>query len=166
MLQKKTLHQVVLSTGSNLGDRKNYLAKANTLIAQKIGKLLEVSPIYETAAWGGVTHLPFLNQVILVQTHCTPTQILAHCMTIEKQLDRVREQRWDSRTMDIDVLFYDDLVIETPELVVPHPRLHERNFVLLPLNAILPKWQHPILNKNVQQLVAECPDQLPAKIIV
>lgn len=156
---------VFLATGTNLGDRMHYLRQANQQINDKIGEIEACSSIYETAAWGGVTTLDFLNQVIQVKTRLQPLQVLEVCLNIEAQMGRKRATRWGARNIDIDVLFYDQQVINTPQLILPHPRLHQRNFVLLPLSEISPDWMHPILNKNITALIASCSDELPAKII-
>lgn len=157
---------VFLATGTNLGDREQYLCQANEQIEHRIGKIKAYSSIYETAAWGGVTTVDFLNQVLQVETRLQPKEVLEVCMDIEVQMGRKREERWGARNIDIDILFYEQQVINTPELIVPHPRLHQRNFVLLPLSEISPNWIHPILNKNIMALVTSCSDELPAKIIV
>ena len=109
--------------------------------------------------------MAFLNQVLKVETILEPQEVLQECLAIEHEMGRVRKERWGERNIDIDLLFYENAIIEQPQLIVPHPRLHERNFVLLPLHEICPNWRHPILNKNIAELMADCSDSLAAKII-
>jgi 2-amino-4-hydroxy-6-hydroxymethyldihydropteridine diphosphokinase len=156
---------IFLSTGTNLGDREGHLRKANEQISNRIGRIERISGVYETAAWGGATTLAFLNQVLKVETNLEPQEVLQECLAIEHEMGRVRKERWGERNIDIDLLFYENAIIEQPQLIVPHPRLHERNFVLLPLHEICPNWKHPILNKNIAELMADCSDSLAAKII-
>lgn len=154
------LHELILQLGSNQGDRVDYLARARAAIAERIGPLQRASAIYESAAWGVHDQPAFLNQMLLVSTPLKAREVLQAIQAIEQSLGRERRQRWAARTLDIDILFYDDLVLDEPGLTIPHPRLHERRFVLLPLAELAPDWQHPQLKRSVRQLLDDCPDKL------
>ena len=129
--------QAYLGLGSNIGDRKQQLLKAIDLIGNIKGiKVTKQSSIYETAPIGYTDQPNFLNLCLEIETELSPQQLLKHCLDIEQQLHRVREIRWGPRTLDIDILLYSDDIIETDNLSVPHPRMQERAFVLIPLNDI------------------------------
>jgi 2-amino-4-hydroxy-6-hydroxymethyldihydropteridine diphosphokinase len=159
----KPSHTTYLLLGSNLGDRVATLHRALVALAGKIGKINSVSAVYETAAWGNEGQPAFLNQAICVATDLTPQQLLAACQEVENAADRVRIEPWGPRTLDVDILFYDDLVLDTPELTIPHPRLPERLFALVPLADIATTYVHPRLRKSVADLLADCPDKLPVE---
>ena len=129
--------QAYLGLGSNIGDRKQQLLKAIDLIENIKGiKVTKQSSIYETAPIGYTDQPNFLNLCLEIETELSPQQLLKHCLDIEQQLHRVREIRWGPRTLDIDILLYSDNIIETDNLSIPHPRMQERAFVLIPLNDI------------------------------
>ena len=129
--------QAYLGLGSNIGDRKQQLLKAIDLIGNIKGiKVTKQSSIYETAPIGYTDQPNFLNLCLEIETELSPQQLLKHCLDIEQQLHRVREIRWGPRTLDIDILLYSDNIIETDNLSIPHPRMQERAFVLIPLNDI------------------------------
>lgn len=155
-------HRLFLSTGSNIGDRFSALDRAVALIKQHIGKVISQSSIYETAAWGLEDQADFLNQVIEVETMLSPTECLVSCFKIEQILDRVREVHWGPRTIDIDMLYWDNCCMETESLTLPHPRIAARNFVLVPLAEIAADFVDPALKLSVQQLKEACKDHLPA----
>ena len=127
-----------LSLGSNLGNRQEYLAKSRKELA-KIGELKKESSVIETKARGKINQPDFLNQVVLLETKLLPQELLKKCQKIETLLGRKRKEKWEARTMDFDILFYDDLVIDEPALKIPHPLIAEREFVLKPLNEIAPE---------------------------
>ena len=154
---------IFLSTGTNLGDRLGNLDQVNKLIEAQIGPILQYSTIYQTAAWGGIVQPDYYNQVLQIDSSLQVTAVLDECLTIENEMGRIRKERWGARVIDIDLLFYEDKIIENEKLILPHPRLHLRNFVLLPLSELAPNWQHPIFNKDIVTLVKECPDDLEAK---
>jgi 2-amino-4-hydroxy-6-hydroxymethyldihydropteridine diphosphokinase len=145
---------VYLALGSNLGDRPAALQAAITALPPKVQVLAE-SPVYETPPWGVPDQPSFLNMVIEGKTSLSPRKLLAHVKAIELQLGRVPSIRFGPRKIDIDILFYDDRIIETPELIVPHPRLQERAFVLVPLADLAPGLVHPLLGCQVRELLAE-----------
>ena len=146
--------QAYLGLGSNIGDRKQLLLTAIDLIGNIKGiKVTKQSSIYETAPIGYTDQPNFLNLCLEIETKLSPQQLLKHCLDIEQQLHRVREIRWGPRTLDIDILLYSDNIIETDNLSVPHPRMQERAFVLIPLNDIASDKQNPRLNQKIHDLV-------------
>jgi 2-amino-4-hydroxy-6-hydroxymethyldihydropteridine diphosphokinase len=152
------MHKVILHIGSNVGNRLKYLSVCKRLIRERIGKVKNSSDIYETEAWGMKDQDSFLNQAFEVSTNKEPLQILEDIEDIESLLNRERILRWGPRTIDIDIIFYDDLVLDSELLEIPHPRMHKRNFVLIPVNEIASEWNHPVLNKSVKQLLQESQD--------
>ncbi|MGX0645455.1 2-amino-4-hydroxy-6-hydroxymethyldihydropteridine diphosphokinase [Staphylococcus hominis] len=146
--------QAYLGLGSNIGDRKQQLLKAIDLIGNIKGiKVTKQSSIYETAPIGYTDQPNFLNLCLEIETELSPQQLLKHCLDIEQQLYRVREIRWGPRTLDIDILLYSDNIIETDNLSIPHPRMQERAFVLIPLNDIASDKKDPRLNQKIHDLV-------------
>lgn len=146
--------QAYLGLGSNIGDRKQQLLKAIDLIGNIKGiKVTKQSSIYETAPIGYTDQPNFLNLCLEIETELSPQQLLKHCLDIEQQLHRVREIRWGPRTLDIDILLYSDNIIETDNLSIPHPRMQERAFVLIPLNDIASDKKEPRLNQKIHDLV-------------
>lgn len=147
--------------GTNLGDKDQNLRKALDEIETRIGKILKRSAIYETAAWGKTDQAPFLNMVIMLKSKLTPVQILHKIQALEKEMGRIRVEKWKERIIDIDILYINGLVVHTAELTVPHPEISNRRFTLAPLNEITPDFIHPVLGKTQSQLLQECPDTLP-----
>ena len=155
------MEEVILSLGSNMGDRAGNLRRAVALIGERAGKVTAVSAIYETEPWGFSADTSFYNMAAIVQSTLAPPEFLAVLLAIEEKLGRVRESgtdRYTSRPIDIDILFFGDLIIDTEGLTVPHPRLHERMFVLAPLNEIAPEKVHPVLNRSIRDLFKDCDD--------
>ncbi|MDG1760549.1 MAG: 2-amino-4-hydroxy-6-hydroxymethyldihydropteridine diphosphokinase [Flavobacteriaceae bacterium] len=149
----------ILSLGSNQGDRMHFLQNALMEIEEKMGSILSIASVYETAAWG-FDAPPFLNTCISIETHLLPTDLLDQCIQIEENNGRIRNTsaNYQSRTLDVDILFYDDEIIKKDGLSVPHPNLHERQFVLDPLVEIAPSKVHPVSNKTAIDLQKECKD--------
>lgn len=155
-------NKVVIGLGGNVGNVEQTLLKAIQEIENQIGEATAQSRIYETEAWG-VTNQPlFLNQVIIVKTAYNAHKVLKICMLIEQQLGRIRikNKKWHKRVMDIDILFFNDEIINTLSLKVPHPYLHERNFVLVPLLDLMPNYVHPVLQQSITILKKECKDKM------
>lgn len=137
---------------------------AREAVAQHCGTIHRQSQIYETAAWGREDLQPFLNMALEVHTDQTPLELLHTVLAIEQEMGRQRTEHWGARTLDIDILFYDDHIIDLPELKVPHPYLPQRRFVLAPLCEIAPDLMHPQLHVTVQTLLDGCPDLLPVRV--
>lgn len=153
------MNQLILHLGSNQGERHLFLGDAILSINRQVGIVVNASDIYETAAWGNTQQADFLNIACLVHTELSPFEVLAETQAIEQILGRQREEHWGPRTIDIDLIFYNDDVIRESQLEIPHPFLAERRFVLQPLADLAPNWQHPVLRKNVAQLLVECEDE-------
>lgn len=147
-----------LLTGSNLGDRASSLQKANALIVQSCGKIISYSSLYETAPWGLLEQPAFLNQAIAVETSLEPEELMQALLDIEAAMGRIRDARYGPRIIDLDILLYDQVIMEQPILRLPHPALPQRRFALTPLAEIAPALIHPVLQKNIQELLAECTD--------
>lgn len=153
------LHDVYLCIGGNLGKRDENLEETRMFIKFNIGDLSAESPIYETDAWEMENAPAFLNQVLHVRTTMSPQELMTEITEIEEFFGRKRKPGIvQSREMDVDILFYDNMISDDPKLQIPHPRLHFRKFVLVPLNEISGDFIHPVLNKKISDLLAECSD--------
>ena len=143
---------VYLGLGSNMGDRRNNLNRARDYLSQRL-RVEKVSSVYETEPVGNIEQPRFLNLVCEVYTNLAPMELLSLAKGIERKLGRVPGKSDEPRPIDIDILFYDDQIIETPELVIPHPGLTERAFVLVPLAEIAPELVHPVNGKTIKELI-------------
>ena len=158
------MNKAYLLLGGNIEDRLNNLKKARELLQRDVGKIIECSGIYETAAWGNLDQPVFLNQVLLIETILSAEETMNKILFIEKKLGRVRSQKNASRIIDIDILFYNKEVIKTRNLTIPHPEIQNRNFVLHPLKELIPEFEHPVLNRTIHELFLECSDTLAVKL--
>ncbi len=145
---------VFLGLGSNLGDRQANLEAAIDALGPKV-RAMARSPIYETEPWGYADQPKFLNQVVQGETELIPEELLKHIKEVEGRVGRTASFRYGPREIDIDILLYDDLVLETPELTIPHPRLDERAFMLMPLADLAGNLQHPVAKETFSQLLAK-----------
>lgn len=150
---------VLLGIGTNLGDREGNLKRSVTLTEEHIGRVTEVSSVYETEPWGFQSESSFLNMVLKAETKLTPSGLLGRILMIESLMGRLREGTgYKSRIIDIDILLFENRVIESRALVIPHPKMHERKFVLIPLAEIEGEMVHPVFNKSIKELLNECRD--------
>lgn len=154
------MNEVYLLTGGNMGNRREFLEKAAAAVGRKIGPIVRTSSIYQTDAWGMEEQASFLNQVLEVHTRLEAPAVLQQILDIETELGRKRDKRYGPRTIDIDILLFNDLVLQKPGLTLPHPRMQERRFVLEPLAELIPDRMHPVLKKTISQLLADCTDPL------
>lgn len=150
---------IYLLLGTNLGDRIQMLNRAIDLIAERVGTVVLQSSLYETAPWGVTDQPDYLNQVLTVDTKLKPEELLVQTQAIEQELGRVRLAKWGARVIDIDILYYDQFILQTDTLTIPHPFLHQRRFTLVPLDEVAPDFIHPILHKTTRELLAECEDR-------
>jgi 2-amino-4-hydroxy-6-hydroxymethyldihydropteridine diphosphokinase len=157
------MNAAYLLTGSNIGDRASMLAQARESLGHT-GNITKSSHIYETEAWG-LEGLPaHLNQALLLHTELSAVNLLHNIHDIENQLGRQRQLRWGVRSIDIDIIFFNEEIYELPHLIIPHPLMQERNFVLAPLTEIVPDYLHPVLHQTVATLLSQCPDPLKVAI--
>ena len=153
------MNEVYLQLGSNIGDRLDNLDQSIKIITERIGNVLEKSSVYESTPWGVENQRNFLNQVIFLKSNFDPYTILDLVLQIEKDMGRIRIEKWGERIIDIDILFIDDLIIESENLCIPHEFIAKRKFVLQPMCEIGPGFIHPKLNKTISQLLEECIDE-------
>lgn len=151
---------VFLGIGTNLGSRERNLSEALAMISENIGKIVKSSSVYESEPWGFKSDDKFLNMVVKVETPLSASGLLGRILMDEVLLGRIRAgKQYSSRKIDVDILFYDDLILDEESLRIPHPRLHERKFVLIPLCEIAPEFVHPVLKKSVTELLEMCEDK-------
>lgn len=152
------MYTAYLLLGSNVGDRRELLASARSAVTEHIGVIEKASHLFETAPWGLIDQTPFINQALCVNTHLSPKKVLKAIRKIEEAAGRQRSIQWGPRTLDIDILLYDDLIIDTRELTLPHPRMTQRRFSLAPLAEIAGDIVHPTLGLRISELLKQCPD--------
>ncbi|HEX6170075.1 MAG TPA: 2-amino-4-hydroxy-6-hydroxymethyldihydropteridine diphosphokinase [Chitinophagaceae bacterium] len=154
-----------LLIGGNLGDRKENLLTAISLISEQCGSLTKSSSVYETEAWGITDQPSFLNQALEISTSLNARQLMRKILKIEKEMGRVRKEKLGPRIIDIDILLFENEIHDLRFLKIPHPELQNRRFVLVPLAEIDPTLQHPVLKKTIAELLEECPDNLEVRKI-
>lgn len=157
------MNKAYLLLGSNMGNSKEQLLLAQKKIKKNIGKIIRLSSLYQTAAWGNTNQPDFLNQVIIIETSLSAQETIKTILSIEKEMGRIRTIKNAPRVIDIDILFYNKDIINDKDLRVPHPEIQNRNFVLSPLNELSPNMKHPVLNKTIHYLLTICPDKLNVK---
>ena len=162
----KSQHQITLSIGSNQGDRLANITSCIALIHQEVGTVIRVSRLYETPAWGFESDA-FYNCALVLHSNSSAQKILNQVLKIEKQLGRIRsnQEGYQSRIIDIDLITYDDEIIESEKLQIPHPQMQNRNFVLLPMQDLKLNWRHPVSQKSISELVAISPDDSVCTIV-
>jgi len=161
----KKPNKAYLLLGSNIEPRIDYLKEGLALIGEKIGRVMQVSSVYESEPWGFQSETPFLNTVVLVESGLTAEDMLSQILDIEKSMGRIRKGTgYASREIDIDILYFNEDVISDPHLQVPHPRLQERRFTLVPLADIAPEFIHPLLKKTSEELLKQLND--PSEVII
>lgn len=149
-----------LLLGSNLGDSRKLIDSAIALINNRIGPVKSQSSYYRTAAWGKTDQPDFINIALEIETKFTAAKLLKEVLAIELDLGRIRHEKWGARLIDIDIIFYSNDIIEELDLKVPHPEMHNRKFVLAPLNEIAPNYVHPIINRPIEELLSALNDSL------
>lgn len=154
----------ILILGTNQGDRKALLDEALAMINLSAGKIIKQSAVYKTAAWGREELPAHLNMAVQIETELEPLDLLDIVQKIELELGRERQEKWGLRTMDIDIIFYDDIHMVSKKLTIPHPLMQERNFVLFPICEIAPEYLHPVFKKSVASLLNETIDNLSVKL--
>jgi 2-amino-4-hydroxy-6-hydroxymethyldihydropteridine diphosphokinase len=154
------MNTAYLLTGGNLGNREENLATALALLSETCGTIIAASALYETAAWGNTDQPAFLNQAIQLQTTLNAKQLIRRVLKAEKHMGRVRNEKYGPRIIDIDILLFNNEKHNYHFLKLPHPEMHNRRFVLVPLAEIAAEAIHPVFKKNIVQLLEECPDKL------
>lgn len=155
-----TYNKVVLALGSNLGNKKEHLQNAINHIHSHIGFVAQASAIYETPSWG-FDSFPFYNMCLLIHTNLSPEKLLIELKQTEKILGRTTKtsDNYEARTVDIDIVYFNDLIFDSTDLHIPHKELQNRKFVLVPLNDLIFDWKHPVLQKSTQELLLICDDE-------
>lgn len=162
----KSQHQVILSIGSNLGNRLENIERSLELIHQEVGTVIKISRLYQTPAWGFDSDA-FYNCALVLHTFSSAQKVLSQVLKIEKRLGRTRNKtrEYQSRTIDIDLIAYDDEIIGTEKLQIPHPLMQNRNFVLIPIQDLNLDWKHPVFHKSIAELLALSPDESVCTIV-
>ncbi|HZK94108.1 MAG TPA: 2-amino-4-hydroxy-6-hydroxymethyldihydropteridine diphosphokinase [Prolixibacteraceae bacterium] len=154
------MNEVFILLGGNLKDKSKIFEETRKLIGERIGMVTKQSSVYVTEPWGFDSEL-FWNQALIVITTLNPHEILQQSQKIEKMMGRIKKSdQYEARVMDIDLIFYNDLILNTSNLTLPHPKIGDRKFVLIPLNEIAPKKRHPVTGLRVQEMLWLCSDQL------
>ena len=154
------MNTAVILLGSNKGDMLLNLENAKKLVSESAGKIFEVSSIYKTDPWGNKDQPDFLNQIVVVETHLNAGELIHTLLEIELRMGRKRKVKWEPRLIDLDIIYFNNEIIQEPNLTIPHKHLHERRFVLEPLAEILPAMIHPVFGKNNKELLEALTDGL------
>ena len=141
-----------------MGEREEYLKNASELLATEIGVIQKESKIYESVPWGVENQSNYLNQVLEIRSELSAEEVLERVLQIEDKIGRIRNEKWGERIIDIDILLFNDSIVEKDGVCIPHIHLHNRRFVLIPLNEIAPSLTHPKYNKTIEELLSECKD--------
>jgi 2-amino-4-hydroxy-6-hydroxymethyldihydropteridine diphosphokinase len=156
------MNKIFLITGGNIGDRKKNLQTAAALIQEHIGKIILSSKIYETDAWGITDQKSFYNQVHAIESNFSAEEVMQKILKIEEEMGRVRTIKNAARVIDIDILFFNNDIVNEQNLTIPHPQIINRRFVLTPLNEIASNLIHPVYKKSIHELLSMCKDELKA----
>jgi 2-amino-4-hydroxy-6-hydroxymethyldihydropteridine diphosphokinase len=159
------MNYAYLLIGGNLGDTTKVFQQAFDLLGKQAGTIIQESSVYKTAPWGFPDQQDFLNQAILIRTTLQAGQLMQLLLKIEEALGRKRKEKYGPRIIDIDILFFNDAIINDHGLIVPHPEVQNRRFALIPLAEIAPELNHPLLHKNINELLQDCPDDLQVSLI-
>ena len=159
------MHTTYLSLGSNIGDRQALMTQALAMLEGAAGRVVKQSAFYATKAWGITDQPDFLNICAAIETDLSPQELLTTILQTERNLGRQRKIKWGERTIDIDILFYDDAIINEQDLIVPHPYIQDRRFILVPMVEIAPDLVHSLLHKTIDQLLKDCTDELEVQCL-
>ncbi|MEI8115657.1 MAG: 2-amino-4-hydroxy-6-hydroxymethyldihydropteridine diphosphokinase [Bacteroidia bacterium] len=152
--------------GGNLGDKSRIFSEARDKLNKRLGKITAQSSVYETEPWGFESSDLFWNQVLEITTKLSPEEVLLNTQQTEIEMGRIRKSSpYNSRIIDIDILFYGNEVINQHNLIIPHPRLQDRKFALIPLCEMAPDLVHPVFRKSIRKLIEECTDQLKVEVV-
>ena len=154
---------IFLLLGSNLGDSETYIEQARIKVSERVGDIKKSSALYRTTAWGKTDQPDFINQALEIISDISPEQLLVTVLSIEHDMGRTRKEKWEARVIDIDILFYEDRIINEPDLIIPHPFVHERRFALEPMMEINAQWIHPVFKRTIEQLYLVLKDTLSVK---
>lgn len=158
---------VFLLTGTNIGDRLQNLKHAQIKISERLGDIIFYSHIYETEPWGYKTNTSFYNQALQIKSFLSPLDLMSKIRGIENETGKIRDQyQYNDRILDIDILFFENRIININGLIIPHPLLHFRKFALIPLKEIAPDLLHPVLNKSITKLLTDCKDKNSVKKLI
>ena len=160
------MNDAVLLLGTNVGSRERALQQARLMIEKQAGTILLQSHIYNTEPWGNTNQASFLNQAMMIGTALSAQRLLERLLQIEVEMGRLRKDKWEPRLIDIDILFFNEEVIHTNTLTVPHPLLQERRFALVPLNEILPSFIHPVFKCSANEMLKSCIDPQQVKLYI
>lgn len=159
------MNKAYILLGGNVGDAMQNLQQATKWLEKKCGTIVQKSGVYKTAPWGKIDQQHFLNQAISIETPVTAHQLMQEILNIEKKMGRQRLEKYGPRIIDIDILFFNDYVIDQPHLSIPHPEVQNRRFALVPLAEIAADMIHPVLSKTITELLTTCPDRLEVSLL-